>query len=285
MSIVSNKAVNDAATSNPRKSNKISSAHVSIFNVCCAYCKGKHHIFQCPNFLKLCEDRNKQVRVRRLCLNCLRSISHQAKDCKSSTCQTCSKKHNMLLHMQDKSQVETESTTQPSQASNSGTVVLTHHVAPDKYQQVILLSTAVVNIYDQHGNTHTCRALLDSGSQSNFITDSLAKGLNLVRKRANMSVTGIDKSQTYSEHVINVRIKSVHTSFSRSIECHVINSITENLPPMHININNFKIPNNIRLADPQFYTPAAIDMLIGAEIFWQLLCVGQIRVHKNLPIL
>ena len=36
-----------------------------------------------------------------------------------------------LLHMQDKAHLETESTNQSSQTSNSGTVVLTHHVASD----------------------------------------------------------------------------------------------------------------------------------------------------------
>ncbi|XP_011061832.1 PREDICTED: uncharacterized protein LOC105150440 [Acromyrmex echinatior] len=138
----------------------------------------KHEVilFYCTNLfitkenatILSCEDRNKQAKVRQLCFNCLRSTSYQARDCRSSTCQTCSKKHNTLLYMQDKAHQETESTNQPSQTSNSGTVVLTHHVAPDKYQQVIL-STVVVNVYDQHSNTPTCRILLDSGSQSNFI--------------------------------------------------------------------------------------------------------------------
>jgi len=31
--------------------------------------------------------------------------------------------------------------------------------------------------------------------------------------------------------------------------------------------------------------PADIDILIGTELFWQLLCVGQIRSHRNQPIL
>ncbi|XP_018361401.1 PREDICTED: uncharacterized protein LOC108760105 [Trachymyrmex cornetzi] len=100
-----------------------------------------------------------------------------------------------------------------------------------------------------------------------------------------MSVTGIDKSQTHSNHIVNVKFKSVHTSFSRNIECHVLNSITGKLPPVRVNLNNFKIPSNIRLADPYFHIPGSIDMLIGAEMFWQLLCVGQIRIHQNLPTL
>ncbi|NEV48973.1 DUF1759 domain-containing protein, partial [Wolbachia pipientis] len=285
MATLSNGPASGATTSNTRKTNKVSTAHVSTSNICCAYCKGKHHIFQCSDFLKLPgEDRIKQVRTRRLCLNCLRSTSHQAKDCKSSTCQTCGKKHNTLLHMQNKVQTETVFTNQPNQTSNSDTVVLTHRIASNKCQQVIL-STAIINVYDRHGNTYPCRILLDSGSQSNFITEHLAKTLDLTRKRANLYVTGINKSQAHSEYTVNVRIKSFHTSFTQTIECHILNNITENLPPAHINVSNFKIPNNIRLADPQFHVPGSIDILIGAEIFWQLLCIGQIRVNKSLPIL
>nr|CAH7763625.1 unnamed protein product [Callosobruchus chinensis] len=39
------------------------------------------------------------------------------------------------------------------------------------------------------------------------------------------------------------------------------------------------------LADPEFHTPAAIDMLLGGEIFWDLLCQGKISLGKNKPVL
>jgi len=226
------------------------------------------------NFLKLSsENRNKEVTARRLCINCLRSTSHQAKDCKSSTCQTCNKKYNTLLHMQKKSTGDAESTNQYNQTSKSGIATLNHYAMQNKYYQVIL-STAIVNAYDRDGNPHKCRILLDSGSQSNFITEDLAKKLNLVRKQVNMSVTRINKSQANSTYTISVQISSVHTSFSQHVECHILDIITENLLQTYVNINHFKVPNNIRLADPQFHVPNRIDMLIGAEVFWHLICVG-----------
>lgn len=267
MSVISRKVSGDTSTSNPRKNNRITNVHVAVPNISCVYCKGKHYIFQCSSFLKLSsEDRNKEIRAKRMCLNCLRSTSHQAKDCRSSTCQTCNKKHNTLLHIQDKHQRDTESTSQPQQSDNSSTTILNHHVTQDKYYQVAL-STAVVNAIDQYGNSHTCRVLLDSGSQSSFITEKLAQKLNLPRKQINMSIIGISKFQTHSCHAINVRIKSKHTSFSQEIECYVLKEITEKLLRAHININKLQIPSNIRLADPQFYVPNEVDMLIGAEVF------------------
>jgi len=45
------------------------------------------------------------------------------------------------------------------------------------------------------------------------------------------------------------------------------------------------IPNNIKLADPNFNVSSSIDMLIGAELFWRIICAGQIRQSNNAPIL
>ena len=39
------------------------------------------------------------------------------------------------------------------------------------------------------------------------------------------------------------------------------------------------------MADPMFHKPQKIDILIGGEIFFELLCVGQIKPGPNLPII
>lgn len=55
-----------------------------------------------------------------------------------------------------------------------------------------------------------------------------------------MSVTGINNSQTQFCHVVSVRIKSIHTSFTKEIECYVLSKITENLPQTYISIRESK---------------------------------------------
>ncbi|XP_011688630.1 PREDICTED: uncharacterized protein LOC105450475 [Wasmannia auropunctata] len=39
----------------------------------------------------------------------------------------------------------------------------------------------------------------------------------------------------------------------------------------------FKIPQNLPLADPEFYRSTDINILLGAEMFWNTLCFGQIK--------
>ncbi|XP_011859030.1 PREDICTED: uncharacterized protein LOC105556543 [Vollenhovia emeryi] len=50
-------------------------------------------------------------------------------------------------------------------------------------------------------------------------------------------------------------------------------------------VYRFNIPSNIRLADPQFHIPSEIDIVIGTEWFWDLMCVGQIKLGGGKPTL
>ncbi|KAF2890663.1 hypothetical protein ILUMI_15510 [Ignelater luminosus] len=57
------------------------------------------------------------------------------------------------------------------------------------------------------------------------------------------------------------------------------------MPNFKVNTNNLEIPKGLKLADPYFYNPTTIDILLGAEIFWELLSVGQVRLGSHKPIL
>ncbi|KAH0815109.1 hypothetical protein GEV33_007682 [Tenebrio molitor] len=42
--------------------------------------------------------------------------------------------------------------------------------------------------------------------------------------------------------------------------------------------DTYKIPSNIKLADPTFNKPGPIDLLLGNELFWKVLCVGKVQL-------
>jgi len=65
----------------------------------------------------------------------------------------------------------------------------------------------------------------------------------------------------------------------------VLPSITRSLPAIKISKTELEVPSNIRLADPEFNVPREVDLLIGAEKFWDLICVGQIKLGKSKPTL
>lgn len=59
------------------------------------------------------------------------------------------------------------------------------------------------------------------------------------------------------------------------------------LPQSFINTQTWNIPNKLvqTLADPTFFKPSNIELLIGAEMFYNILQTGRIKLGPNLPFL
>jgi hypothetical protein len=62
----------------------------------------------------------------------------------------------------------------------------------------------------------------------------------------------------------------------------VLDHITEVTPAKKLDTSGCKIPTDIKLAD---YTPGKIDILLGAETFYQVLRSGQLTKQGNFPVL
>lgn len=112
------------------------------------------------------------------------------KDCVAQVCKICAKRHNTLLHIQRANNTKERIDKIAQINSNAGLSV--NHTIKDDFEA--LLSTATVLIKNGEENWQKCRALLDSGSQSNFITKHLAEKLNLQLFQTNIPVVGIGNS-------------------------------------------------------------------------------------------
>lgn len=64
-----------------------------------------------------------------------------------------------------------------------------------------------------------CRALLDVGSQSSFISKSMYERLGLHTKRVNIPVVGINQTVTTITQALNVTIKSRIRDFTAKLTC------------------------------------------------------------------
>jgi hypothetical protein len=240
----------------------------------CIFC-GKQHqnIFKCEKFSDktTLSERYQTVNQSKACHNCLKA-NHQKSTCKSGNCKICNKKHHTLLH---------ETSVKPSQ-ENESTKIITHtRRQPEKIK--ILLSTAIIYIQDSAGNKHKCRALLDSGSDSNLITESLTKSLKLFRNSIFVPILGVNQKQTIVKHQVKSIISSCAGNFDRELKFLVVDKITNELPVSPIDISTWNIPNNIELADPQFENPSKIDALLGIQVFYELLLKGKIELGEGLP--
>lgn len=169
--------------------------------------------------------------------------------------------------------------------NRSTSVTAATHSFSSSNEFQVLLSTALIWVYDKCNSGHLCRALLDSGSQSNFITERLGKRLQLKMEPINIAVAGIGQLKTQLKHKVQLKLGSRHNAFQINVECIVMDKITDPLPNHSVNRSSMRIPKNLKLADPNFHVMSDIDLLIGAEIFWQLLCVGQIKQSNAYPLL
>ncbi|XP_071646703.1 uncharacterized protein [Temnothorax longispinosus] len=241
----------------------------------CTICKQNHNIFQCEQFRRMTrEARFAKVKSMGLCYNCLRP-NHLVDECKYGTCRKCKRKHHTLLHSEGDS---FDRGSGSSNAANANPIASLQAVVASR----VLLATASVRMLNDRGEPVKCRVLLDNGSQSNFVTEKLSGILNLTKREVNIPVSGFNQSLTHIKHSIATTLQSRDGRFAAELLFLVVPRITETLPAQTINRCDLNLPRNITLADPEFCTPSEIDALIGAELFYQLLCVGQIKLGNAL---
>ncbi|XP_066153278.1 uncharacterized protein [Euwallacea fornicatus] len=166
--------------------------------------------------------------------------------------------------------VNTRHTIEPVEAAQVNTLLANK-------QGNVLLSTAMVDVLDRFQNVITCRALLDSGSECSFITESLSKQLQLSLEDINLAITGIGQTTSKSLKQGSILMESRHSAFKLKMTCVVLPIIVKRLPTIHIDISHLKLPSHLLLADPAFYEPGPVDILIGADYFWNLLSVGKLQ--------
>lgn len=266
----------------------------------CKICEGAHSTYKCEELLKVsAPERMTLIRDKKLCINCLKS-GHYASNCKSSTCKRCTGKHNTILHRDaEHSRKESDrldvSATMHSQEKMSeevqgsttkeykNTTISICHV--QKKTSRVILSTTRVYVVDHHGNKYLCRALLDSRSQSNIITEDFLRRCNLRYKRDVRPISGINQAQTNSNKISKIRIESTQSRFNATIECLVLKTITEALPQRKIEVRKLHIPKDVQLADPKFDEPSDIDLLIGAGLYWKILLGTPRNSLKGQPAL
>ncbi|XP_055522717.1 uncharacterized protein LOC129716899 [Wyeomyia smithii] len=280
---VANAATSDTKVNNPQ----------------CPACPERHLLYQCPRFTKLSvSERRELVSQRSLCWNCFRT-NHQARACKSKfSCRTCHAKHHSLLHDQvapskisTTPAVTTEHNAKQPTATTSANVRSSESANPPEISlsiqsnhSTVLLETVAIHVVDKYGKLTPVRALLDSGSMSNFITKKLANALAIRPRTVDVAVAGIGDSVKQIKRQISATIKSRTNKFSTTLEFLVMKKPTANLPTIPLSTTSWKIPK-IQLADPYFNEPGLIDIIIGGECYHEIHTGKRIPIGSGLPLL
>ncbi|XP_055621978.1 uncharacterized protein LOC129765590 [Toxorhynchites rutilus septentrionalis] len=276
----------------------------------CFACSEKHWITRCPTFASLPVDKRLQLtNSKRLCSNCL-GRNHLARDCASKfRCKTCSKKHHSLLHPgfpgsgSSSAPIPTAAndngnTSAPSisgGASNSGQLVsssvasVSTNMAMGQPRSHSFLLTVMLNVKDVWGRAHHARALLDSGSQVNLMSENLCKLLQLSRRDKKVEITGIGRSRSRTAFEVSTTVPSRVQNFSTSLDFLVLGQVTDDQPSVSLPQTQRKIPPDMVLVDPEFNISGPIDLVLGAQYFYDFHVRdgGRLQIRKvddTLPV-
>lgn len=236
----------------------------------CPYCNNQHKLFSCQEFSSMSmKQKNDTVEKLKLCFNCLGN--HQSDTCGSSKrCKHCNHRHHTLLH-----------SSQPSTSTTS------HYVENYTPKTQVLLATAIIPVNSSSGQQIFLRCLLDQGSQSSFITEAATQQLGLRKTPIIATVTGLGSVPTEtSKSLVTFNLNSRYDiDLQLSVEALVLSKITGNLPSSFIATEvNWDHIKDLFLADPQFSHPSKIDVLLGADIYSQILLDGLKRGPLGAPI-
>ena len=228
----------------------------------CPICQKKDHgIYTCPQFLKLApQERINEAKNAFLCHNCLRS-NHRLIDCRLGGCRNCNKQHNFLLHIDQHEKEESKQNFKPAQSTSNYSL---------RTSSKVYLGTAIVDVLDSQGRLQPCRVMLNGAAQSCAITNSCVIRLGLSKNRFEIPLllVSIDEMKTNIQFETNAIIKSRFNNKKQKLDLLILQVISNAMPSLPLNKNNFSIPSNIFLVDPVFYESAPIDILIGAEFVY-----------------
>lgn len=237
----------------------------------CVICNDNHRIFDCPTFkAKGIDERMLDVNKYKLCVNCLRQ-GHHAEGCRLGPCRECNKRHHSLLHRPTACPDANSLVAIDERNYNNGETIASFS---NRNSCQTLLSTAMIEVSNPlTQQKEKVRALLDCGSQSSFISKALKDRLS-VKSISIDSLKVVGIGNTVSSHIAescNVQIKSLDHKYIAKCYCLVLKELTGFIPKYPVNINSLNLPKNIVLADPTFGQPAPIDVLIGVDLFWDIL--------------
>lgn len=235
----------------------------------CPICKDEsHHLHKCKTFKDWnVKSRWDYVRSKHLCFNCL-FRNHTSMECKMNfSCQSCKQRHHTLLH-------EDETKSLESTSSLFGTC---HHASEETGIRGIL-PTVVINCRDVTGNLKHVRAILDTGSENSFITESCMELLNLSRGKANLQVRGISESEsgrTLGKTQLELSSR-FNSSNSIKLDAYILSRLTSQIPQTPIDRCDWKFVEGVQMADPDFHTPNNVDIIIGSSKLFSLLLAQRI---------
>lgn len=149
-----------------------------------------------------------------------------------------------------------------------------------------MLATAWVFVSSSTGRTTKVRALLDQGSQSSFVTDSIVQILRAQRTKIRAPVSGIGGTDAgIGRAIVNLTLKSC-TGNNNTVQCSAIvfQKLTSYVHQQSQNLTSWRHLEGLEMADPDPSSGEAIQLILGADVYENILRKGLKRGPAMSPI-
>ncbi|XP_075150158.1 uncharacterized protein LOC142241424 [Haematobia irritans] len=260
----------------------------------CRLCRCPHALRKCRRFLSMnVNQREHVVKSYGYCINCL-AHTHSEGSCFTRTgCKICHEKHHTLIHTNPRLQKQqstsrkrdstkhTKSSSNRSVSQNNEerntlsnrsntTTEKTSLSAILRQNSITLLPTIVVKIVCK-GQTHKVRCLLDSGARSSYISTRIVDKLALtILTLDTESICPLTLISTYNPEIQLQAILKTN------------NRVSSTTPRRSVSNSFLKHFNNLVLADPEFYRSAPVDIVLGVDIYSNIVSEGILN-RSGLP--
>ncbi|XP_024886642.1 uncharacterized protein LOC112464084 [Temnothorax curvispinosus] len=237
----------------------------------CSVCQKGHFIMFCAAYKgKTAAERKQHVEANNLCLNCLGK--HKLNECDSKrNCSVCDGRHHSSLH----------------DAYQGTEVATTSHLAqgPSENAVAVLLATARVRVRDRFGIERTARALIDQGSESSLVAESLVQRLKLSRAPASVAVFGVGGKRTArARGLVTLEISPRGGGPSIAVSALILPRLSLYGGGIRADKEAWTHLRGLELADPEFLGSDPVDFLLGADVVAEILQPGLLKGGAHEPV-
>ncbi|GFW18653.1 integrase catalytic domain-containing protein [Trichonephila clavipes] len=148
----------------------------------------------------------------------------------------------------------------------------------------VLLSTVRALVKNKYSQWVEVRCLLDVGSQSCLCMRACAEKLQLKMEKINTVVSCVNDASMVVKNCVKTSVANKAKTFESELMLLVVNKITDLIPNKVIDVD-VNVSEFVPLADDKFNIPDRIDMLLGAEIFYELLKSGKFYCGNSYLVL
>jgi len=179
------------------------------------------------------QQRLKYTKQSRWYFNCLQPYVRKH-TCSRQVCFQCHNKHHTWLHINVHNLQNDKGLTNhywfADVRGNQTAELNTYCSFKSKQQKEILLATSIVELRKNPGEYIPSRILLDSASQSHFITERCVQRQRISKTRTHSSIQSISNSSAVSNHCVSIQMRSRHTDWHDSFNCAILSDITGTTP-------------------------------------------------------